>query len=332
MPPTYRKLAGNIGLGHSERVARLFQIIADSAEANLLLALPADAPAVARQLGISVDEVQGMLEALFIKGLVFSSHKTDPPTWRMCRDLWQFHDATILWPDAPQDYLDLWREFMDQEWYAIAKDMSVQGAKPFTRVIPVGVSLEARTSVLDFDSVAQMIQQARSLAVTKCSCRLSMHNCDRPLEVCLQMDGAADYALKRGTGRTVDRQEALDILRQAEEAGLLHVTLNRHQNNHIICNCCPCCCQTLPVLIKGGVKVVDPSRFVAKVNIDECIGCGTCLDRCYFSAIELDEANDLLAVVDPQACMGCGLCAVTCPSQALELVEARQPGFVPGAS
>lgn len=330
--PAYRELAEKIGLGQSERVPRLFAIIADPAEAALLLALPADAPALAQKLGMNAVEVQRMLDALFIKGLAFSSSRTDPPTWRTCRDLWQFHDATILWPEAPPEYLELWREFMEQEWYAIAKDMGAGGGKPFTRVIPVGVSIEARTSVLDFDSVAKMIDDAWCLAVTKCSCRLSMHNCDRPLEVCLQLDGAAKYALKRGTGREVDQKEALDILRQAEEEGLLHVTLNRHQNNHIICNCCPCCCQTLPVLIENGVKVVDPSRFVAAVDVEECVGCGTCLDRCYFSAIELLEGDEAVAKVDPGRCMGCGLCLVTCPTEAIQLSEARRPEFIPGAA
>ena len=264
--PRYQKMAAHIGLGQSARIARLFEMLADSAEADLLLALPADVPTAAGKLGLSPDEVQRMMDELFIKGLVFPSRKTDPPTWNMSRSLVQFHDATILWTQAPQEFLDLWREFMEKEWYSIAKTMSADVTKPFTRVIPVGVAIEARTSILDFDSVAKMIEKARSLAVTKCTCRLSMHNCDRPLEVCLQVDGAADYNLARGTGRAITQDEAMEILRQSEEAGLVHVTINRHEGNNFICNCCPCCCQTMPVLIQGGIRVVDPSRFVAVVD------------------------------------------------------------------
>ncbi|MCB2193610.1 MAG: 4Fe-4S binding protein [Deltaproteobacteria bacterium] len=328
--PRYRELAARIGLGQSVRIAGLFEMLADIGEADLMLALPADVPTAAEKLGRDPDEVQQMVDELFLKGLLFPSRKTDPPTWRMSRDLVQFHDATILWPQAPQEFLDLWREFMDQEWFGIAKTMGAEVTKPFTRVIPVGVSIEARTSILDFDSVAAMIEKARSLAVTKCTCRLSMHNCERPLEVCLQVDGAADYNLARGTGRALSREEAMDILKQAEEAGLVHVTLNRHEGNNFICNCCPCCCQTMPVLIEGGIRVVDPSRFVAVVDQQACTACGTCLDRCYFSAITLEDQEGAVAEVDPERCMGCGLCLVTCPGEALSLGEARRPSFIPG--
>ncbi|MBU1274152.1 MAG: 4Fe-4S binding protein [Proteobacteria bacterium] len=332
MDQRYREIASRIGLGPSTRIGRLFQMLAGPDEADLLLALPADVPTAARKLGREPDQVRRMMDALFVKGVVFPSRKTDPPTWRMCRDLVQFHDASILWPEAPPEFLDLWREFMDQEWFSIAKTMSAAVTKPFTRVIPVGVSIEARTSVLDFDSVAKMIEKAKSLAVTKCTCRLSMRKCDRPLEVCLQLDGAADYSLARGTGRAVTAKQAMEILRQSEEAGLLHVTINRHEGNNFICNCCPCCCQTMPVLIEGGIRVIDPSRFVAVVDPQLCTGCETCLERCYFSAISLGEAEGATAVVDPERCMGCGLCLTTCPSEALNLGEARQPGFVPGAA
>ena len=105
MDARYVELANRIGLGQSNRIAGLFGMIADAAEADLLLALPGNAPAMAEKLGRPEDEITGMLHTLFIKGLVFPSKKTDPPTYKMCRDLVQFHDASILWPDAPREYL-----------------------------------------------------------------------------------------------------------------------------------------------------------------------------------------------------------------------------------
>ncbi|MCB2227131.1 MAG: 4Fe-4S binding protein [Desulfarculaceae bacterium] len=332
MDPRYQKLAEKINLGQSERIARLFAMLADPDQAELLLALPADVPGAAAKLDRDPAQVEAMIDDLFLKGLVFPSKKTDPPTWRMGRDLVQFHDATLLWPEASEEFYDLWRDFMDQEWFEIAKDWSANVTKPFTRVIPVGVSIEARTSILDFESVAEMVNKAKSLSVTKCTCRLSMRKCDRPLEVCLQVDGAAEYNLARGTGKPISKEEAIDILREAEEAGLVHVTMNRHQGNNFICNCCPCCCQTMPVLIEGGIRVVDPSRFVAVVDVEECVACGVCSERCYFSAVTTPEGEDAPRVVDPSRCMGCGLCLVTCPSGAISLQEAREKGFVPGAA
>jgi len=269
------------------------------------------------------------MKDLFLKGLVFPSHKTTPATYRMGRDFVQFHDATILWKDAPIEFLDLWQEFMEKEWPEYARRISEMLPKPFARMIPVNVSIQAKTNILDFESVSEMVKKARILAVTKCTCRLTARKCDRPLEACIQVNNAAAYALSRGTGRKISAQEALDILKKSEEEGLIHVTMNRHEVDHFICNCCPCCCQTMPILIKGGIRVVDPSRYMAEINEELCIGCGTCHDRCYFSAISWENGQGSASRVDMEKCMGCGLCRVTCPEEAIELVEARPESFVP---
>ena len=64
------------------------------------------------------------------------------------------------------------------------------------------------------------------------------------------------------------------------------------------------------------------------VDAGLCSGCETCLERCYFDAINM-EGEDDTALVDDQKCMGCGLCLVTCPDEALSLKEARPQDFVP---
>ncbi len=332
MDPRYQKLAEKLGLGHSRRIAGLFEILADATEADIMLALPGQAPEIAERLGLEPSLVEEKLQGLFIKGVVFSSRKTDPPTYRLARDLIQFHDASILWPQAPPRFLDLWKEFMETEWFDLAKVVSQAMPKPFTRIIPVGVSIKPRTQILDFESVGQILEEARNITVTKCTCRLSMRNCEHSLETCLQVNKAADYNQARGTGRKIDKEEALAIVKKAEEEGLIHVTMNRSQADNFICNCCPCCCQTMPVLIKGGVAVVDPSRFRAEVDADECTGCGVCHERCYFGAISWADDEETISQVDPEKCMGCGLCLVTCPTEAIELVETRKPDFVPGAA
>lgn len=332
MDPRYKELAAKIMLGHSERIARLFAMLADETDADLLLAMPAQAPDLAAKFDLPQDEVQRRLDELFHKGLVFTSKRTDPPTYRMSRDLVQFHDASILWPEAPQEFLDLWREFMNEEWYDLAATISKNVAKPFTRIIPVGISVEARQKILDFESVRDIVEKSNNLAVTKCTCRLSMHNCDRPLENCLQVNRAADYNISRGTGRQITKQEALDILEESEKAGLIHVTINRPEVDHFICNCCPCCCQTMPVLLEKGIYVVDPSRFKAVIDEDECTGCGECHERCYFGAIDWTDGEGSISAIDAEKCMGCGLCTVTCPTEAITMEEVRTPDFVPGAA
>jgi MinD superfamily P-loop ATPase len=116
-------------------------------------------------------------------------------------------------------------------------------------------------------------------------------------------------------------------VREAEQDGLIHVVMNKQEVDQFICNCCPCCCQTMPILIQRGISVVEPSRFAASVDPATCSSCGTCLDRCYFSAITLGEEGP--AVVDQTKCMGCGLCMVTCPTESISMVEVRAADYVP---
>jgi ferredoxin len=181
--------------------------------------------------------------------------------------------------------------------------------------------------VLAYEDVSDIIEKAEVLSVTKCTCRLIAHKCDRELEACLQVNRAAEYNIARGTGRRLTKEEAFDIVRRAEEDGLIHVVMNKQAVDHFICNCCPCCCQTMPVLIQHNISVIEPSRFSAEVDPELCTACGTCLDRCYFSAITLEEGQT--ARIDPAKCMGCGLCQVTCPTSALSLKEVRGTDFVP---
>uniref|UniRef100_A0A7C4AQM3 4Fe-4S ferredoxin n=1 Tax=Desulfomonile tiedjei TaxID=2358 RepID=A0A7C4AQM3_9BACT len=327
MEDVYKELASRIGLGQSQRIADLWRFIANPEEARLLLALPGNAPALAERLGIPEPEVAAMLHALFIKGVVFPSAKTDPPTYKMSRDLVQFHDASILWPDAPREFLDLWQEFMEAEWPEVAVAFSQMMPRPFTRVIPVGVTIQAKTHILAFEDVKEIIENAKTISVTKCTCRLTAHKCDKKLEACLQINRGAEYNIARGTGRRLSKKEALDIVREAEQDGLIHVVMNKQEVDQFICNCCPCCCQTMPILIQRGISVVEPSRFAASVDPATCSSCGTCLDRCYFSAITLGEEGP--AVVDQTKCMGCGLCMVTCPTESISMVEVRAADYVP---
>ncbi|MBW1785784.1 MAG: 4Fe-4S binding protein [Deltaproteobacteria bacterium] len=328
MDARHTELAKRIGLGHSERIAHLFDMIADDFETDLLLALPANTPALAEPLNRSEDELSEKLQDLFMRGLVFPSKKTDPPTFRMSRDVIQFHDATALWPGATIEYRNLWRDFMDEEWPEISKTLPEVFGRPINRVIPIGVTLEAKASVLAYEDVKEIIDNARTLAVTDCPCRLTHRKCDSPLEVCLQLDRTAEYNITRGYGRELTKEEALGVMRQAEEAGLVHMVVNQRSVDHIICSCCSCCCVTMPNVIRHGADLLAPSRFEARVDSELCTACETCLDRCIFSAVEMNEEQDL-AVIDPGKCQGCGVCLVTCPTEAISLVEVRPREFIP---
>jgi MinD superfamily P-loop ATPase len=88
----------------------------------------------------------------------------------------------------------------------------------------------------------------------------------------------------------------------------------------------------MPVLLKYGTYVIDPSRYTAEIEAETCSGCGACHERCYFKAISWTGGEGSASRVDPAKCMGCGLCLVTCPTKAITLKETRPANFVPGGA
>lgn len=322
----YERLAERVQYPTSRLLPELFRMLADEEGAELLLALPATDVELGGRFGMTVPRISEIMGDFYRKGLVFRSVKPEATKYRFCRDVTQLHDASIVWPDATQPYYDLWKLFMAEEWPDYLLKVEARRPRPYTRVIAVNQSISAQSQVLAYENCREMIEGTDRLAVTKCTCRLTTHKCDRPLEVCLQLGKAAAYTIERGSGREVTKDEALKIVRDAEEAGLVHVTMNKSDQTNFLCNCCGCCCMTMPLMIKHGVSMVDPSRFLAVVDANVCTNCGACEERCYFGAI---LGKDGVATVDIVKCMGCGLCQLVCPSGAISLEEIREKGFIP---
>lgn len=328
----YDQMAEKIMLGGSKIIPQLFEMIADLQESELLMAMPGTPEQLAEKVGKPAPAVEEMCKTLYQKGLAFKSFKAETVGYKMCRDMIQFHDATILWPEASIEYLDLWQKFIEDEWPDYARMVDQLLPKPFTRIVPVEESVQSdNQQILDADSAQKIVQDAEVLAVTRCTCRIIAHKCDKPVEVCLQVNNAARYAIDRGSGREVTKEEAVNILRECEEKGLIHVTMNKAHTDHFICNCCSCCCQALPLVISEGLNICDPSRFQAFIDPDTCSDCETCLDRCYFNAIEEtgNSAGDTVMSVIEDKCMGCGLCYVTCPEEAISMKETKPADFIP---
>ncbi|MEW6442751.1 MAG: 4Fe-4S binding protein [bacterium] len=331
----YQKLSAQIGTPPtSDRIPRLWKMICDEQEAFLLLAMPGTVEELSLKTGIAADAVGKMVRVLFRKGVVFEKEKGGTVQYSMPRHLLQFHDASIVWPEAPPEFIALWQEFMETEYPDFARALAAMGLASFTRVIPVEQTLQGGSRVLPFDSAVKIVEQARRVAVTNCTCRLTTKKCDAPVEVCLQLNRAAEYTIKRGSGREVSVEEAKEILRISEEAGLVHVTDNRASNEHIICNCCSCCCIALPYIKEAGSRVLlAPSRFLPEVAADRCTLCGVCVDACPVKALSFAPSGAQEQVrVKEDLCMGCGQCAYRCPETAITLKEVRNPDFVPGAA
>ncbi len=322
-----QKLAEGIGAGDSPVMPKIFAALVNDEEAKLLLAAAglSTPEEIAERSGLPLSTVEGMLEPLFQKGLIFKGRKGDSLKYYRVKTVPQMHDSTALTPGLSRKVLDLWKEYMKSEWAGYGRKVMEIMPAPIVRVVPVNESVEPESRILPYDDVVKIIESAKKLSVTKCSCRVIDGSCGKPLEVCMQVDRAAEYNIERGTGRALEKKEALEILKMCRREGMVHVVDNRQVIGHVICNCCRDCCLNWAV-ISGPKKWVAPSRFEAAVDPDTCTGCESCVEQCYFGAIQIEDDT---AIVDREKCFGCGACTVACPTEAIRLKETRPAEFVP---
>ena len=125
----------------------------------------------------------------------------------------------------------------------------------------------------------------------------------------------------------ISRQSIREALHRAEEAGLVHNTLNTRENSFFICNCCGCCCAILRGITQLKLPAsVAGSNFIAEIARDNCTGCGTCVDRCQVNALELVDDT---AALHKERCIGCGLCVSGCDFDAVSLIRRAEDSTPP---
>ena len=189
------------------------------------------------------------------------------------------------------------------------------------RVIPVETAVEAEIELAPYERVSELIENSQSFGVRECICRkqkgLIDERCEYPNINCINLAPIEGAFANMPHVKPVSKDEALQILREAEEAGLVHTVYNYQQDLHYICNCCPCCCGILRGVVEfGQAHAMARSNYYAAVDADACIGCESCVERCHFDALSVP---DDVCVVDTTRCMGCGLCVSACSEDALRL-------------
>jgi ferredoxin len=217
-----------------------------------------------------------------------------------------------------------------EEYYLETRGAFARYGPPIHRVIPVEEAIPTGIEVYPYEQASVLLDSAQAWGVRDCICRVQQKlvgkGCDRPVENCLVFAPVAGVFDHSETTRAVTKEEAQRILREAEDAGLVHSPGNFRDGHNYICNCCTCCCGVLRTVAEFSLPTaIASSGFVAVVDADACAACGDCLARCQFGAMAL--AGDG-CVVEPASCVGCGLCITACPSQALHL-QRRAEGEVP---
>ncbi|MBN1376500.1 MAG: 4Fe-4S binding protein, partial [Dehalococcoidia bacterium] len=144
---------------------------------------------------------------------------------------------------------------------------------------------------------------------------------------CMILGTSAKFTTDRGLTRRLTKEQALQILDEAEASALVHNYSNTPDHfSNILCNCCSCHC----FILRGWNKSPAPSsmtnaRYLIRIDTDACIDCEACIDRCQTKALKMEEGK---LSRDELRCIGCGLCMYVCPTDALSL-EPRPAAKIP---
>lgn len=317
-----------IGAPKSRAFDEILRILFTPEEAELAMGMtfvPKSVEQIAESAGVSKEGAEDLCESMAAKGVVYSRRKKGQMGYSLLPTvpgLFEFPFMTGGGTPEHDRLAELWERYHEE---ALGREFG-GSITPVMRVIPVEQTIDAHSEVLHFDLVSKMLEKSETFALAHCACRVSLHGCDRPTETCLMFDSTARFLVERKFAREITKEKALEVLRVAEEAGLVHTCTNTQDRLAVICNCCTCCC----IVLKGWTRLKNPyafarSRWHASVDAQLCTGCAICRDeRCPMSAIEI--ADDV-AEVKPDRCIGCGLCVSTCSETAISMVPRRDPIF-----
>ena len=170
----------------------------------------------------------------------------------------------------------------------------------FMRVMPVMSAIENDTHKASYDEISTLIEKAWAISVGPCSCRRSRRlmgeGCGHLEEdMCLYLNDNAINFSKNGEHRLITREEAYEILRRAEDNGLVHEVNQALGFDDVtaICNCCGCSCYALRIAELFRSPNGVSSNFIARVDKDKCVACGQCVENCQTNAVRLGQKHCL---------------------------------------
>ena len=172
------------------------------------------------------------------------------------------------------------------------------GAGIGMHVIPVEKAIEMENESVDLEHISHWLSKYEGkYAASPCSCRRSRlthgEGCaDDPEGWCIAVGDMADYVVEtQKDGRYIDKGEALEILKAAEDNGFVHQITNIDGANKIfaICNCNVNVCYALRTSQLFNTPNMSRSAYVAKVEKANCVACGKCVEFCPAGAVKLGQ-------------------------------------------
>jgi ferredoxin len=306
---------------------------------------PTSLEQLSARVGIPAEELRPRLEAMCDKGVVMDlvHPRSGRTAYLLSPPVVGFFEYSLM---RARDSIP--KKRMAEALHAYTRGDETFAREAFGGATTVGRTLVHETALADeplpdvlaWERASQVVGEARAWAVSLCFCRHKAEHlgqaCDAPQEICLSLNGGAEFVVRRRFGRAIEKAEALDILTASRARGLVQIADNVMNRPTFVCNCCGCCCEQLHGASAYGLAAVNPSGFVPRHEAARCSGCSRCARACPVAAIEMAPErrtgapkNALAPRIDADGCIGCGVCADACHKDALEMVRGGKARHVP---
>lgn len=287
-------------------------------------------------IAVSRKELEDILDRLEKRGLLYSGETDSGKRGYALHQLGYGFPQTFFWKGEESPHArrmaGLVAKYSSRE--VIREGYSHSGEPKPYRYVPIESSLEAgMQAVYPHHALESVINQAERIAVGHCPCRmifrLNGRTCEHPVEVCLKFNRLADYVIEKELAREVDKGEAEEIIRKAEDEGLVHFVDNAASEIQHCCNCCGCACWHLGNIRRRKIArdTLMETYFIRETIKEDCDGCGLCEEICPVEAVKMKEKQPL---IEEEWCIGCGVCATCCPNgAALVRIRSDKSGNLP---
>lgn len=164
------------------------------------------------------------------------------------------------------------------------------------RPIPVNTALKNETHVESWENLQTLIDESAngSYAICECICRKLRKEYgelgDEPdLRWCMPLGSYAESAIRTGKAQRVTKEEYMARLKEAEDRGFVHNVSNHDGPSPIeyICNCDYQTCMSIRASNYTQAANLSKSNFVAVVDEEKCVACGSCMEKCPANAVQL---------------------------------------------
>lgn len=268
-----------------------------------------------KKIGLDADKAFKMLEKLSFYGMLEydygDKYTKDGPIAGTTYNVEDRHYWVPLFVPGSAEYTNMNTKLMDKHpelamffermtflpLAGITQMVPPGGGGIGMHVIPVEKAIEMENTTMDIEHISYWLKKYEGhIGASICSCRYGRKKLDEGCaddyeDWCIGVGDMADYCRETGRGRDITYDEAMAILKRAEDNGFVHQVTNIDGENKIfaICNCNVKICNALRTSQLFNTPNMSASAYRAHVNKDNCVACGQCVEYCPAGALKLGQ-------------------------------------------